>query len=106
MKSVGEAMAIGRTFKEALQKAVRSLENGRDGLPSLIDGSTTRVREKLSQRGDDGACSAAAALDDEQPRRSGRAARALLSVIRRRSATGSSTSPTRCASDATARCPS
>src|SRR6185295_9875595 len=26
MKSVGEAMAIGRTFKEALQKAVRSLE--------------------------------------------------------------------------------
>jgi len=32
MKSVGEAMAIGRTFKEALQKAVRSLEIGRDGL--------------------------------------------------------------------------
>ena len=26
MKSVGEAMAIGRTFKEALQKALRSLE--------------------------------------------------------------------------------
>ncbi len=32
MKSVGEAMAIGRTFKEALQKAVRSLEIGRIGL--------------------------------------------------------------------------
>jgi carbamoyl-phosphate synthase large subunit len=32
MKSVGEAMAIGRTFKEALGKAVRSLEIGRDGL--------------------------------------------------------------------------
>lgn len=32
MKSVGEAMAIGRTFKEALQKAVRSLEVGRFGL--------------------------------------------------------------------------
>jgi carbamoyl-phosphate synthase large subunit len=32
MKSVGEAMAIGRTFKEALQKSVRSLEIGRDGL--------------------------------------------------------------------------
>jgi carbamoyl-phosphate synthase large subunit len=32
MKSVGEAMAIGRTFKEALQKAVRSLEQDRDGL--------------------------------------------------------------------------
>jgi carbamoyl-phosphate synthase large subunit len=32
MKSVGEAMAIGRTFNEALGKAFRSLENGRIGL--------------------------------------------------------------------------
>ena len=32
MKSVGEVMAIGRTFKEALQKAVRGLEIGRTGL--------------------------------------------------------------------------
>jgi len=32
MKSVGETMAIGRTFKEALQKALRSLEIGRSGL--------------------------------------------------------------------------
>ena len=32
MKSVGEAMAIGRTFEEALGKAMRSLENGRDGM--------------------------------------------------------------------------
>jgi len=32
MKSVGEAMSIGRTFKEALQKAIRSLEIGRYGL--------------------------------------------------------------------------
>jgi carbamoyl-phosphate synthase large subunit len=32
MKSVGEAMAIGRTFKESLQKALRSLETGRAGL--------------------------------------------------------------------------
>jgi carbamoyl-phosphate synthase large subunit len=31
MKSVGEAMAIGRTFKEALGKAIRSLETGRAG---------------------------------------------------------------------------
>ena len=31
MKSVGEAMAIGRTFREALQKALRSLETGRGG---------------------------------------------------------------------------
>ena len=32
MKSVGETMAIGRTFKESLQKAVRSLEIGRFGM--------------------------------------------------------------------------
>lgn len=32
MKSVGETMAIGRTFKEALQKAIRGLEIGRAGL--------------------------------------------------------------------------
>ncbi len=32
MQSVGEAMAIGRTFPEALQKALRSLEDGRSGL--------------------------------------------------------------------------
>ncbi len=32
MKSVGEVMAMGRTFKEALQKALRSLEKGRAGL--------------------------------------------------------------------------
>ncbi|MBW1861500.1 MAG: carbamoyl-phosphate synthase large subunit, partial [Deltaproteobacteria bacterium] len=32
MKSVGETMAIGRTFKEALQKAIRSLEIGKFGL--------------------------------------------------------------------------
>jgi len=32
MKSVGETMAIGRTFKEALQKAMRGLETGRPGM--------------------------------------------------------------------------
>src|SRR5438477_3960813 len=31
MKSVGESMAIGRTFKEAFQKALRALETGRPG---------------------------------------------------------------------------
>ncbi|MCY3729090.1 MAG: carbamoyl-phosphate synthase large subunit [Nitrospira sp.] len=35
MKSVGEAMALGRTFKEAFQKALRSLETDRCGLISL-----------------------------------------------------------------------
>ena len=37
MKSVGEVMSIGRTFCEALQKAARSLETGKDGLTSLLD---------------------------------------------------------------------
>jgi carbamoyl-phosphate synthase large subunit len=40
MKSVGEAMAIGRTFKEAFQKGMRALETGRPGwatAPRLID---------------------------------------------------------------------
>jgi carbamoyl-phosphate synthase large subunit len=41
MKSVGEAMAIGRTFKEALQKALRSLEITRFGLCG--DGNEKRV---------------------------------------------------------------
>ncbi len=49
MKSVGEAMAIARTFKEALQKAIRSLEVGRAGLGA--DGrdrfDTSRLRERL-----------------------------------------------------------
>jgi len=38
MKSVGETMAIGRTFKEALQKAIRSLEIGRYGFGSSHSG--------------------------------------------------------------------
>jgi carbamoyl-phosphate synthase large subunit len=36
MKSVGETMAIGRTFKESLQKAIRSLEIGRFGLDQAL----------------------------------------------------------------------
>ncbi len=35
MKSVGESMAIGRTFQESLQKALRSLETGLDGLDEI-----------------------------------------------------------------------
>ena len=54
MKSVGEAMAIGRTFKESLQKALRSLETGHDGFESPAVGSdgaedgAGSLREKLS----------------------------------------------------------
>ncbi len=49
MKSVGEAMAMGRTFKEALQKAIRSLETGRFGLGAdgKDDFDASRIREKL-----------------------------------------------------------
>ncbi len=35
MKSVGEVMAIGRNFQESLQKALRGLETGLDGLTSI-----------------------------------------------------------------------
>jgi len=50
MKSVGETMAIGRTFKEALQKAIRSLEIDRYSLDKkYINGelSLSRLKEKL-----------------------------------------------------------
>ena len=45
MKSVGEVMAIGRTFKEAFLKALRSLETGKDPGTEIID--KDRIREKL-----------------------------------------------------------
>ena len=45
MKSVGEAMAIGRTFKESLQKCLRSMEIGRAGLGG--DGKGWRVGDTV-----------------------------------------------------------
>ena len=51
MKSVGEAMAIGRTFKEALQKGLRSLETGAFGISNTsLPGITDReyIRKKLA----------------------------------------------------------
>ncbi|MGD8775931.1 MAG: carbamoyl-phosphate synthase large subunit [Syntrophobacterales bacterium] len=48
MKSVGETMAIGRTFKEALQKAVRSLEIGRYSLDSVLTPESHEKQEYLS----------------------------------------------------------
>jgi carbamoyl-phosphate synthase large subunit len=41
MKSVGEVMAIGRTFQESLQKALRGLETGIDGLVELMSPEPT-----------------------------------------------------------------
>ena len=48
MKSVGEAMAIGRTFREALGKAIRSLETGRAGfdLPMAAYGDDLAALER------------------------------------------------------------
>ncbi len=49
MKSVGEAMSIGRNFKESLQKGLVSLEIGYKGLDSLSKLSDKEVKKKLSQ---------------------------------------------------------
>ncbi|WP_321531752.1 carbamoyl-phosphate synthase large subunit [uncultured Desulfuromonas sp.] len=48
MKSVGEAMAIGRTFKESFQKALRSMEIGSDGFESRLFASPADVTTPLS----------------------------------------------------------
>jgi len=51
MKSVGETMAIGRTFREALQKAIRSLEIKRFGLMiDLPEEAVSHPREFLEQK--------------------------------------------------------
>src|SRR5512147_1887315 len=47
MKSVGEAMAIGRTFKESMQKALRSLEIGSHGFEPRPDASGEELEERL-----------------------------------------------------------
>ena len=49
MKSVGEAMAIGRTFQESLQKALRSLEIGIMGLDPLIEADKEELDLVLSK---------------------------------------------------------
>ncbi|HOO37424.1 MAG TPA: carbamoyl-phosphate synthase large subunit [Deltaproteobacteria bacterium] len=47
MKSVGETMSIGRTFKEALNKAIRSLEIGRFGLTNPSDAQQTTNKKEI-----------------------------------------------------------
>jgi len=49
MKAVGEVMSIGRTFKEAFQKAVRSLEIGRSGLGFAKNFNSLSVGELLGK---------------------------------------------------------
>jgi len=46
MKSVGEAMAIGRTFQESLQKAIRSLETGSFGFEREHDAISREIAEE------------------------------------------------------------
>ncbi|MEO7755583.1 MAG: carbamoyl-phosphate synthase large subunit, partial [Dokdonella sp.] len=58
MKSVGEVMAIGRTFQESLQKALRGLETGKNGLnPSKLDTATAEglatLKRELREPGPD-----------------------------------------------------
>lgn len=47
MKSVGEVMAIGRTFQESLQKAIRGLEVGKSGFDPMIDLTASDAKETL-----------------------------------------------------------
>ena len=47
MRSVGEAMAIGRNFKESLQKALVSLETGLSGLDNIFDYSKSEILKHL-----------------------------------------------------------
>ena len=49
MKSVGEAMAIGRNFKESLQKALVSLETGYSGLDRVFNTSKKEIEKKLKE---------------------------------------------------------
>ena len=49
MKSVGEAMAIGRNFKESLQKAFVSLETGFSGLDRIFKLNVNQIQKKLKE---------------------------------------------------------
>jgi carbamoyl-phosphate synthase large subunit len=85
MKSVGEVMAIGRTFKQSLLKACRSLEVGRDGLTSLIDRvDYVKYADILSKPNPDGSITSAPPRVDEHTIKPGPDAlkRALLEVIK------------------------
>jgi len=62
MKSVGESMAMGRNFKEALQKALRSLETGLTGLDEVELKDADAARSELSRPTPDRLLVAAQAL--------------------------------------------
>jgi carbamoyl-phosphate synthase large subunit len=48
MRAVGEVMSIGKTYKEAFQKAIRSLENGRHGLGFAKDFNKKSLKELMA----------------------------------------------------------
>ena len=50
MKSVGEVMAIGRTFQESLQKALRGLETGIDGFDPMVDPDAKTCDDRVTRR--------------------------------------------------------
>ncbi len=50
MKSVGEVMAIGRTFQESLQKALRGLETGVDGFDEQVVGNDSATLEEITKQ--------------------------------------------------------
>ncbi len=49
MKSVGEVMAIGRTFQESLQKALRGLEVGFCGLDEIVDLEQDNIQDRIQR---------------------------------------------------------
>jgi carbamoyl-phosphate synthase large subunit len=49
MKSVGEVMAIGRTFQESIQKALRGLEVGMCGFDPVLDSKLSNAKEVLTR---------------------------------------------------------
>lgn len=49
MKSVGEVMAMGRTFQESLQKAIRGMETGVTGLNEIVDESSENFLEQIEK---------------------------------------------------------
>jgi len=50
MKSVGEVMAMGRTFQESLQKALRGLETGNDGFNEKLPADAKDIKERIKQQ--------------------------------------------------------
>src|SRR6187399_943481 len=66
MKSVGEVMAIGRTFKEAFMKAFRSLELGRGNMLFAKSGGRINATAAVDGEGDDSALQRSLAVPNDQ----------------------------------------